>query len=321
MRFSKTLLCSLCVLLLTVPSIAQQPSDCLQRTLLVGVANDQGSVPRDLVSENFRVAYRGRPVSPLRIAYTEGPRRVVVLLDMSGSMSVSAGKWQVARTAAWELVSALPPGSKASLMTFSRKTEIRTAMSLDRKPILDWLNGESVRRKESAEGHTALYAAIQSAVGQLQPAEPGDAIYVVTDGGENASHLGKSEIVDTLISSGIRLFALLVPHGYFLTAEERQGIDELPSVTEYSGGFSKDLQTAEAAPSPDHMNETIRRDSQQFAQEIAAYYAVTLQLSENPDKPQHLEVALVDGQGHKRKDLAVAYPHKVPACAVDSARH
>lgn len=212
-------------------------------------------------------------------------------------------------------------------MTFSEKTEIRAAMSLDRKPIQDWLDGEYARRAESLHGHTALYAAIQSAIQQLQPAEPGDAIYVLSDGGENASHLSKSKVEDALASSGTRLFALLVPSGGFVTQEEQLGIEDLLQATADSGGFSKALDLGQVAfPSvarvsnDDPTREKVKRHTQQFALEIAAFYSVTVQLPEDPSKPQHLEIAVVDSQGHKRKDLFVAYPHRVSPCGAESVR-
>jgi len=183
MHFSSKSAALLCLCFLGVlAAFGQEVLPCQQRTMIANVVDDRGITPTDLTRENFKIAYKGRTANPLSVVYTDGPRRVVVLLDVSGSMNrQGTGKWEVARAAAGELVAALPPGSKASLTTFSEKTEIRAAMSVDRGPLRDWLNGESAR--PSPHGHTAMYAAIQSAIEQLQPPEPGDAIYIITDGG------------------------------------------------------------------------------------------------------------------------------------------
>jgi len=98
-----------------------QNPDCSERTFIVNVA-DHGLLPTDLREENFQINYRGRNMSPRNVYYSEGPRRVIVLLDVSGSMKSPQGattKWKLARTAAWELVTALPPRSKVGLITFS----------------------------------------------------------------------------------------------------------------------------------------------------------------------------------------------------------
>jgi len=96
-------------------------------------------------------------------------------------------------------------------------------------------------------------------------------------------------------------------------------------VVEDSGGFSKTLDSGRAgSPSvtlDEPMKEKIRRYSHQFAPEIGTLYSVTVPLSESSDKPQHIEMSVVDGRGQKRKGLFVAYPHKLSACTVESAKH
>lgn len=295
--------------------------------MVAAVANANGVVPTDLTQENFRVVYKGHATKPLRVAYNSGPRRVVVLLDVSGSVSnpSQSGTWEVARDAAWELVSALPEGSRTSLMTFSEKVEIRAPLSPDRKPILDWLVSDLADHPERLHGRgTALYAAIQFAVAQLQPAEPGDAVYVITDAGENASRVRESKIEDTLRSSGVRLFALMIPTEDRTIVEARVGSAELWQLSKNSGGFAEMLSLrglalvfGNSVPYDDFMKEQIRIRSQRLSREIAAFYCLTLRLPENPQRPQRLDVRIVDDRGSKREDLLLAYPNKVSDCRAE----
>ena len=135
----------------------------------------------------------------------------------------------------------------------------------------------------------------------------------------------ESEVDDALRSSGIRLFALIVPSGGGLTEGERLGPEDLRHTTEDSGGF---LKTVELSPGAfplvdrvlydDPMKEGLRRHSSLLSLQIAELYSITVQLPENSDKPQHIEIAVVDGHGHKRKDLSVAYPNKISPCRVAS---
>jgi Mg-chelatase subunit ChlD len=304
---------------------------CQQRTVIATVADARGVVPEDLTSDNFSVSHRGRAAPLLSATYSKRPRRVVVLLDVSGSMSSHEPgriqKWEVARAAAWEFFAALPLGSKAGLTTFSEKAEIQTTLSSDLRPIQIWLNGETARHPESFYGRTALYAAVQSAVSQLQPTEPGDAIYVITDGGENASRMSESKLEGTLGLSGVRLFVLIVPRGAFVGEEERIGLAELLEISKRSGGFVEVLGPSINAPLSDrlafyddHMKERITHHSQQFSLEIEAFYLLTLQFPENPEKNQHLDINVVDARGSSRKDLSVAYPRKLSACGIESAQ-
>jgi uncharacterized protein with von Willebrand factor type A (vWA) domain len=213
MHLTKSLKINLVCALLSVPTlIGQNLPEALLRTVSVNVVGEGGVFLRGLNKENFRVTYRGKPANVLHLACTEGPRRVVILLDVSGSMSGQetgeSGKWQIARAAAWELVASLPRGSKAALITFADKTQTRAALSADFSPIQDWLNSEATRHPELLRGKTALYAAVLAAVKVLEPAEPGDAIYVITDAGENASQAGVSEVAKALGTGGVRLFRI-----------------------------------------------------------------------------------------------------------------
>ena len=285
-------------------------------------------MPADLTGDNFKITCKGRATSPLSVVYANGPRRIVVLLDVSGSMSGQpvgdTGKWRIARSAAWNLVNVLPPQSATSLMTFAEKAEIRAPMSVDRTPMGNWLNGEAARHpSRSLNGHTALYAAVQSAIAQLQPSQPGDVIYVITDGGENASHVRETEVENELRAAGIRLFALIVASGGANSEEERSGPAVLERLSKVSGGFAERLP-ALSFDSPllydDHMEEWIRLHSRRLSMKMAAFYSITVQIPQDSDKSSHLDISVVDGRGRKRKDLSLAYPHRLSPCTVESVQ-
>jgi VWA domain-containing protein len=287
------------------------------------VVDHRGVVPSDLTSDNFKVTYKDQTIKLLNAIYTKAPRRVVVLLDVSGSMT---GKWQVARAAAWDFVATLQPGSRASLMTFSEKAEIETALSPNLKVIQDWVTDQATRPPKSFHGRTALFAAIQSAVAELQPTEPGDAIYVISDGGENASRMSRPKVEEALRSAGVRLFGLIIPSRFFAVEEERVGTLEFADLSKQSGGF---VETLGLGNSPSEFGEPVVYDklmedqvwlrSRQVSLEIESFYAIELQLPDNPDKKQRLEIRVVDGRGHNRKDLLQAYPRKVSTCRIESA--
>jgi hypothetical protein len=66
-----------------------------------------------------------------------------------------------------------------------------------------------------------------------------DAIYVLTDGGDNASHQSASELERRLAVSSVRLFAVLLvrQEGFgHRTPEEENGPGELAEIAENSGG-------------------------------------------------------------------------------------
>jgi hypothetical protein len=126
-------------------------------------------------------------------------------------------------------------------MTFADKTQTRAALSADFSPIRDWLNGEASRHPELLKGKTALYGAILTAVKALEPADPGDAIYVITDAGENASEARASAVEKALGTSRIRLFAVILTDRPLTTPEEQEGWAKITDMSRDSGGFATGL--------------------------------------------------------------------------------
>jgi len=356
MRLSKALVCRLCVLLFTLPSLGQQPSACLQRTLMVGIADDHGVVPPNLTSKNFRITRRGRAVSSLRAVYSEGPRRVVVLLDISESMHGPEGKhspqWEIARAAARSLLASLPSSSAVGLMTYADKTETRAPLSGDRRLAEEWLDSNPGHQLASLKGHSAMYDAIEAAEKQLEPTQPGDVIYIITDAGENASKIRGSKVEKSLAEAGVRLFAfLLVPSGPG-TSDEIDGANELRLLAIHSGGFmqvvlANDARRGEANPvNPEQMRplwhafvrkgqlpvssgmaydastqEQIRLHTDLLNRWISSFYFLTFQIPEGELKPIHLDVAVIDSQGHKRNNMTLAYSRTLTPCAIGTAKN
>jgi len=321
-KFGKGLpLISGLVLLAAQLSLSQSKSDCLHRTFPVSVLDQNGNVPPNLTNENFKVAYEGRTVDPISVEYTERPRRVLVLLDVSASMEGNGtgdhAKWQTAKVAAaWDFVTTLPPGSMTGLVTFSEKATLEVPLSADRKPVLERLGGPLARPAKSLRGQ-AIYDALDAAAAQMMPAQPGDAIYLVTDGAENASKARISEVRDLLTSSGIRLF-VVIPYVGGPSMEEASGISDLSDASQDSGGFPVTLEVLSLYRG--RINSDIAAVSRHASLAITAFYWVTVALPENPNKPQPLILHLTNGNGRNLKDMLFAYPRKIQPCKVEAAQ-
>ncbi|MFY9792298.1 MAG: vWA domain-containing protein [Candidatus Sulfotelmatobacter sp.] len=331
-----------------MPSVrGQQSSDCLQHTVLVGIVDDRGAVPVNLTSKSFKATYGHRSVSSLETVYSEGPRRVVVLLDTSGSMrgpeATRYPKWQIARAAARSFFASLPSNSAADLMTFTDRSKVQAPLSVDHRLAEGWLDNDAADKVPSLRGRTAMYAAIEEAEKQLQPALPGDAIYIVTDGGDNSSRVSGPEVGKSLLASGVRLFAFLVVSSAGpRIAAEIDATNELTRLVTDSGGFMqiiwpKDVRLeqvgvpAYARTTQDpvdsglaldtHTLEQIKLHADLLSRWISAFYLLTFQTPDGSAKPKHFKVKIVDSQGHPRKDLTIAYSYTLPACASVPAPH
>src|SRR3990167_3518790 len=100
-----------------------------RRTLAVNVLDEQGNQVSGLTASNFRAEFRGQPVKILSATLDTRPRRIVILLDTSGSMAARVGKWELATAAAEDFLRWGPADSSIALVTFGEKVEQRIGFS------------------------------------------------------------------------------------------------------------------------------------------------------------------------------------------------
>src|SRR5437870_11357441 len=75
-------------------------------------------------TSSFKGEFRGKPVRILSATRNLGPRRIVVLLDASGSMvGLTKGKWDLVLRAAGDVAAHAPPDSSVALLVFNDKVK------------------------------------------------------------------------------------------------------------------------------------------------------------------------------------------------------
>jgi len=250
---------------------------------------------------------------------------------MSGELDGDSNKWKIARAAASEFLRLAPPQQRVSLMTFAGAIGQRFEVSEGRQLMEDWLQSKTVIQAKNVKGRTALYESILDALKSLNPTRPGDAIYVITDGGENDSRETKARIERALRATGVRLFAFLVA-GAARREEEKFGPGDLLELTRESGGFL--LSTSADPFSPDrflHRNarfkyddtvvEGVRSYTRLVRAEITSFYVLTLQPPEPSSKTASWKLEVVDAGGRSRKGMAAVYPYQLPDCSALSRPH
>lgn len=181
------------------------------------------------------------------------PRRVVILIDGSGSMAARIGgrtKLELAREAAMAFVDGLPPGVEASLLVFGQQGDNSAAgkarscagidtlvpMTTDRAA----LRGAAGRLR--AVGWTPLAAALSRGQAMLERSEtPGEQlIYVVSDGEETCG--GDPVDVARRINGGpTRAIVNII--GFGLPSREAAALQAVASA---GGGRFTNLQTEAA---------------------------------------------------------------------------
>jgi hypothetical protein len=316
---------TLLVLVTLAGTLHAQQNPCLNRTIAVNVLNEEGHFVEGLSAQNFRGKVHGQRVEIVSAAHDSGPRRIVIVLDASGSMG---NKWGLEIYEAEGLLST-DPDSSFALITFATHIRDRIDFTQGRKKISDELAGLQSPAKAGPEGRTALRDALTAAVDLLRPAQLGDAIYLISDGGENASKVKDTQFRDVLVSAGVRLFALITVEqlpSRSRTPEEAGGPDWLSGLVTATGGDFTILkgdpdfhwnslprpQTAVKMPSLGRRVLTFATAG--FDEEMTEYYRVAIKLPEPLDKPRDLDLDALDAKGKRNSHWLIVYPHRLAAC-------
>ncbi|MCU1269986.1 MAG: VWFA-related Acidobacterial domain protein [Acidobacteriaceae bacterium] len=313
----------LALLLSPLPGCAQGLQD-QTRSIAVNVLDSHGSAIRDLTKENFRVRVNGKPAEVLSAEYSLAPRRIVVLLDTSGSMAGNRNntKWQIAREALTDVIATTPKSVPIALLAFSDRINSTFGFEQGRAAIVDWLR-QGPSQRERLKGRTALFDATVAAIKLLQPPQPGDSIYAITDGGDDASTVSVRDTERTMVLSGVRFFIFLLAEPS-VTEEQRSGLDSVTQLAIRSGGFifgarAQRLDMDLAYPNTDvtydydeAARENIKLSTQELNIQVNGFYI--LQLAEpSSRKNGKITLEVLDKPGRSRKDVVVSYPRTLPA--------
>jgi VWFA-related protein len=188
---------------LTLLAAGQQPTFKAGVDLVkLDVSVMRGGQPvRGLTKEDFMIDDSG--VRQKVDAVVEGadlPVNVLMALDVSGS--VSGDKLANLVDAGRQLNASLKADDRAALVTFSSAVQVRVPLTLDRGALADALG------TLQGEGPTAVRDAVWVAL-QLKPDDDSRTMVLVfTDGVDNASFLGPSELLPAARRMGIVVHAV-----------------------------------------------------------------------------------------------------------------
>jgi len=305
--------------------LASQDDPCTQRSFLVTVIDREGHPVPGLTAANFRGKFRGKPVQIESAVFDTGPRRMVIVLDISGSM-MRGNESKVARLLALDAVQMNRDDSPLALTAFA--TSVIASIGFDRgnlelsDRLVALLSEKSITPRN--QGITALYDALDAAVGLLTPAQPGDIVYALTDGIDTASHVKASQVEKALVERGVRLFAA-VPAGNLghLYRGSMEGFQRLRQMVQATGGGQLSLFSVSRYSAVYWWNEDQKAALLSLAtilyQQMRMTYRIKVQLSSDLDKPREWDLEFVNYQNQRRDDWMVLCPRKLLPCSQTTA--
>jgi Mg-chelatase subunit ChlD len=306
---------------LLLKALAQE-TPCLQHTVIASVTL-AGQPVASVPTSSFKGEFRGKPVRILSATRDVGPRRIVVLLDASASMAgLTKGKWDLVLRAASDVAAHAPPDSSVALLVFNDKVKQKVDFSAGPKAVLERI--AQVRAGRTPDrlpaGRSPLLDAVLEGLKLLEPATPGDVIYAISDGGDNASKSSPVAVQKALVSAGIRLFAFLVvdyPEELRVPEKEAALIDFLQLV-QATGGSALHLSRTQWSelryPVEERDRLALKAATEGLYLQMAQFYRLEVDLPEPVTKPRRWKLEMVNERGAKMKEWQVAYQTTLLPC-------
>lgn len=286
--------------LLICASAAAQQQTCQRLLLPLQISDPRGVPYPSLTAEDLTVKAQGKPAEIVRIEAQQEPR-VVIVLDRSGSMEPGDTKkgwrpigWQLAD----EAIRTVPHAQLVAVVLFNDKV---TVIKTD-----DWADMRErflAHLQQQGRGETVLWEALDAARKLLTPVRLGDAILLISDGGENRSKDPERKRSD-LERSGVRLFAVAPVQPIAPTPEEVEGPATLGEVAQATAG-----NVIVTGQYPGDSNAVMP-----ILEEVRHYYLITVEPT-RWKKDGRLEIRL-----NKKKKLLRGYQLSYwshPTCAAE----
>jgi len=242
-------------------------------TLSVVVRDRNGRLVSNLTREDFEVFDRGMPVPVVEFRSEPAPVSLAIVIDVSGSMNVSANVAR-ARDAAYQLLGRLgTPGDEVALFTFDTALrEVRPFAAPTSAMLEGLLSGLD------PFGTTSLRDAI-AAVAERVTARGGQhrAVVVLTDGVDTSSRMTAVEVSTAASAIDVPVYILLTV-SHLDHPGDRFGADgvflgpsgELSDLARWTGGALL------AASRPAHL----ARAAREIVDEVRGHYALAVEPAE-----------------------------------------
>jgi hypothetical protein len=301
---SRSRLRPLVLLLACSPALAAK---CSNPMVFLNSVDHDLTVHRDIRADDLEVTVDGKRAQLVSLSVNSSPRRIIVMVDVSGSMLQwpHESDWGIGlRTAAFAIDS-IPSTASAALLTFSDNLQRESDGFEDRQRI-----GRRVLElaKRKPKGHTALFDAIDQVLSLFEAQQPGDAIFLVSDGGDDKSKVSSTKLREKLIAHGVRVFVFLVPTG-LATPEEIEDQSQIDSLAEFTGGYAIRIPWSEIRGNEQGW---LVKAATRISDQVQAVYQMELDASGAVvGSARRMKVAFAN---RKRDKKTLAYPRQLTPC-------
>jgi Ca-activated chloride channel homolog len=207
-------------------------------SLFVTVADTQKRLVPDLNKEDFEVFDNDKPQALTYFDNSIHPITVVVMLDTSGSMTLTI---DLLKRAAEQFLLRLLPDDKAKVGAFNDKVQISARFSNNRDQLIS-----AVKDLDYGNG-TRLWDAVAMSLDELKGIDGRKVILVFTDGDDTASKVGLGSMIDRARAEEVMVYAIGL-ESQFMNQRTKPDGGLRKIADETGGGYFELKKTADLAP-------------------------------------------------------------------------
>jgi len=210
-------------------------------SLFVTVADAQRRLVAGLTQEEFEVHDNEKPQPIVFFQNEIQPITVVVMLDTSGSMTLTL---DLLRQAAEQFIIRLLPADKGRVGAFNDKIQFSSRFTGDRDQLVT-----DVKNLDYGNG-TRLWDAVGASLDELKGIDGRRVVLVFTDGDDTASRIGLGTVVERARAEEVMIYAIGLESNYFngqsmVRTKPDSGLRKIADET--GGGYFELKKTSELA--------------------------------------------------------------------------
>lgn len=177
-------------------------------SVLCDLSGESQNSTESIATVTFHVQVPKRIVSNIKATPTEGSRRIMILRDISGSMS---DKEIVSLQTVKDFAKLFSATDKFGLIDFSDKPQMEIELQ-DEASFINQFNEFMASRLPTPYGQSAIFDAVYAAGTYLRKdPQEGDSILVISDGDDNKSKINHAKLRQYLLASRIRIYWIAFP--------------------------------------------------------------------------------------------------------------
>jgi hypothetical protein len=308
------------IALLVSPRISLPQERTCESSLPVFVTDNDGHLLTTLSSTDFKLENHGAPMSVLSWRPDGRRHRVVILLDVSGSMKGLPGSdlWNVVMGFVQHVVAIDSDNAEFALLLFSDRVLETVEFSEGKVALRHKLEDISRNSKFPIVGtgkDTRIYDALKDGVQLLENPTSAYSLLVITDGLDEGSKSKPNAILQLLSGATVRVFSIMVDplpsvsaaQNEFVVFVQKSGGEVFGPVNAEKagiGGSSKSVETRKV------MTERMV----QFYRGMLENDVLTIQISSGNQTPQALGLSLTDSARRQWKKTRLYVPHQIGPC-------